>query len=96
MFKVGQKVVCVNDDPEAFVRGLFFDGLDGLRKGTLYTVRFCGMWGHPIIGEYLGVQVAEISRGLGGPFHHLRFQPLRETSIDVFTQLLVKVPETVE
>ncbi len=100
MFKVGQRVLCVNDDVHAFVpRGMVvFHSLHGLTKGFVYTVRFCGTFRIPIIGEYLGVRVREIIRapGIDVPYDHRRFQPLRKTSIDVFTQLLVKVPELVE
>jgi hypothetical protein len=87
MFRVGQKVICVNDVEYPHAYGL--PGMDGLTKGHVYTVREVGLssWvdGRP------AVRLAEIVRPHDDvPFWAHRFRPLveRKTDISVFKKLL--------
>lgn len=86
MFKVGQKVVCVDsiDNPH-------------LRKDDIYTVIGLG----EITAEITGVLLAETSHPGGCPFYVSRFRPVveRKTDISVLQALLVpgaKILETVQ
>lgn len=99
MFHIGQKVVCVNDRLNAFgnpKNNPMFD-LEGLTKGSIYTIRWCGYdpgWDIAI------VRIEEILRLKGTPWEDFpygapRFAPLKkkQTSIAVFQEMLVKTPE---
>src|ERR1700687_6044735 len=98
MFRVGQKVVCVDDmghgrySPFATCN---FD-LEGLRKGEVYTIRD--------IGRALGVDVVrleEIHRsyssfvGDENFYAGQRFRPIveRQTDISIFTKMLTDKPD---
>ncbi|SKA30877.1 CAP-Gly domain protein [Consotaella salsifontis] len=77
-FHVGQEVVCIDDK----FNHVSID--QGIRKGAVYTIRWLGMYRHYIDGEFLGVKLAGIDRGVdpGGygaddmPFAARRFRPL--------------------
>ncbi|WP_040677416.1 hypothetical protein [Rhizobium mesoamericanum] len=99
-FRVGQKVVCVDDavDRSDVPEGarIVGEGMDGLRKGAVYTVRdifFCPGWKEAVI------RLCEIKRF---PFNRVgkveyesgfapwRFRPVvdRKIDISIFTKLL--------
>jgi hypothetical protein len=88
-FFPGQKVVCINDDRAAgrpFTKNWKDNGLDGLKKGNIYTVKCVHI--HRLCSEPL-VQLVEIQpRGNG--FWHGRFKPLESKGMDVFYQILKK------
>ena len=97
MFHVGQLVVCVDDDEDAYVNPThrYYDGLSGLKKGVVYTIRWVGMPRHT---RYLCVRIEEIIRpvdfedGEETPYAAARFRPVVETSLDVFREMLAPVP----
>jgi hypothetical protein len=103
MFRIGQKVVCVDDGPidERYI-GFKME----IARGEIYTVRWVGPSPHP---DYLGVpavRLVGINRGFDHntpcndmPFSAHRFRPIveRKTDISIFTRLLVpgsKIRET--
>ena len=101
MFRVGQKVVCVDDG----LHGLFNPpgyiirpSLDGLAAGRVYTVRWLGnKFGRPT------VWLAEITRpidpdGIEAGYAVERFRPAvdRPTDINIFTEILDKAGKVVE
>lgn len=89
MFRVGQKVVCVDDNP---------NGDSGVfpKEGSIYTVSWCSEWYNPISSRALiCVRLAEINRpksrlGFVFPYRATRFRPVveRETDISVFQKML--------
>lgn len=89
-FRVGQKVVCVDDSPD-------FMGVSWLVKGAEYTidaVKFCenARISQSRTGSGLGVKVVEVATGQRDWFFAHRFRPLieRKTDITVFTEILRK------
>jgi hypothetical protein len=99
-FHVGQKVVCVDDSWE-HVPGES-DGLDGLKKGSIYTVRKAGLTGWDGRGPCLCI-VEIVRRHISpkcddAPYWERRFRPLveRETDISVFTAMLKPKLERVD
>jgi hypothetical protein len=101
-FYVGQKVVCVNSDPDA-VPG-FDRRLDGLTKNHVYTVRGVmnapKVWGqrYPHLADQIWVYLVEIEREICASvdievgFVHWRFRPVTDiSSLEVF---LNKTPIT--
>lgn len=106
-FRVGQKVVCVNDAPDSFVLpGIHYSeiaALDGLTKGKVYTVRNVvvrpadmspGIWLEEI---YRPPNLGDVLH-YGGecPFAAARFRPLVETDISIFQAMLVNLHREVE
>lgn len=80
-FFVEQKVICVDSSLQEPTLSL-----GGLRKGAVYTVRWVGMYSHPLIGEDLCVRVEEIFRskcpvlGLSDvPYLAARFRRVKTT-----------------
>ncbi len=86
-FRVGQKVVCVDDGPNA--NGL----IPSVRTGETFTVATID----PTIrfGAY-GVQLVErAARAPTYVFRADRFRAVHETNISIFTAMLDKTPERV-
>ncbi|MDX3929783.1 MAG: CAP-Gly domain protein [Shinella sp.] len=79
-FRVGQKVVCVDDR----FRNVSID--QGIRKGAIYTVRWVGHYRHYVDGDFYGIKLMELHRGNDDgpegygaadmPFRASRFRPL--------------------
>lgn len=98
-FHVGQRVVCVDDASRPGLLwsiGKAWGDLDGLRKGTIYTVR--GIELAPI--GVLTLKLREIVRksppgtgNLDAGFAAFRFRPVVETDISIFTAMLNPVPK---
>ena len=106
MFRVGQKVVCVDDSEPSSTHVVgydghhwqYFGGLDGLTKGAIYTVR-AFVQNH--INGGVSLCLAEIFRehtirsgidiGECG-YRASRFRPVveRKTDISIFTEILRK------
>ena len=102
MFRVGQKVVCVDDrDTPAYsstaIYRNFIGGMNGLQEGRVYTVRALGEW--PAAPGTTGVWLVEIIRPITShaaeefgepPYAAARFRPAieRKTDISVFTAML--------
>lgn len=93
MFYIGQHVLCVNDDVTAFGRpGVIYSGsLDGLTKGTVYTVR--GIVDVPLGSSTCphGLYIEEIIRKgdcfyAEAPFAAARFRPLKPLTTEQFTK----------
>lgn len=95
-FHIGQKVVCVN---AAQRRDSWGKLPESLVRGAIYTIRDVYESHLP---PAIGVRLEEIQ----GPFcpfwreeigfHAIRFRPVRETNIDVFTKMLEQQPAPVE
>jgi hypothetical protein len=96
MFYVGQKVVCVDADPQpSFQPWVATSELNGLKESGVYTVAR--------VGDYRGVPVlwlAEIRRPIrphlchhGEPgYNRKRFRPAVSTDISIFTAMLNPAP----
>jgi hypothetical protein len=100
-FHVGQKVVCVDDDPRSFLHagapGVRFSGdLNGLKKGAVYTVRAFGRY--PAYPDILCVWLEEIIRPTAffdePAYVAARFRPVveRKSDISIFTAMLNRAP----
>lgn len=100
-FHVGQKVVCV--DVSATLQGRvvrrrdgnlapIVGGLDGLRKGAVYTIDAIDPPSYPGACDENELVLAEINRGhcICRGFRASRFRPVheRKTDISVFTAML--------
>lgn len=91
MFRVNQKVVCVDDErTDAY-------GIKELRRGEVYTIRWHGMhsshWHQTAYCvRLLGVERVDdrTPENIDCPFLASRFRPLieRKTSIEIFTAML--------
>lgn len=101
MFHVGQHVVCVDDRVGVFdVPGVAYNderGLDGLRRGVVYTIRAVGDDGVPSLSKAT-VWLAEIqrppSKGWGETGYAAeRFRPVDETKLAIFKAMLVSPPK---
>jgi hypothetical protein len=79
-FRVGQKVVCVDDTPPSLGRALL------IKKGAIYTVTDSFEW----LGQE-GLLFAEIDPKGGVGWHAWRFRPIvsRKTDISALKALLV-------
>lgn len=90
MFRIGQKVVCVDDEE-------WSNHQRRIRAGEIYTIAAFGV--HPADGNeecaFL-VGVKRIFRGVDYPFGLYRFRPIveRKTDISVFTKMLT--PQGIE
>ena len=90
-FRVGQKVVCVDDSVSGRT------GLPtGLVKGAIYTVR--GFSWHPTVSPPYGVLIEEISFpdhrtsvGDEAGFHHARFRPVQERKTETGMAILREI-----
>ena len=89
-FYVGQKVACIN---ATFAR-VSID--QQIREGEIYTVREVLPWKNYVDGEYIGLRLAEIDRGVceeygdvDPPFHAKRFRPLVTDRLGSLRALLV-------
>lgn len=85
-FRVGQKVVCVDDRPTDAAGG------KELERGKIYTVRWCGVWGWPgVYKDEVCVRIEEVLRGadewnpscVDMPFGCHRFRPIVERKSDI-------------
>lgn len=91
--KPGDKIVCIN----AKFHNVAND--QGLREGTVYTVRWYGPQSHYIDGDYYGVQLDEIVRGEDPagycepdlPFNAARFRPVVSPKKHVVTKVEERV-----
>jgi hypothetical protein len=87
-FYVGQRIICIDDEAhQRYVpRGMRADdgGMDGLSKGSIYTVRDVGM-----LGEVIVCRLKEISRqrwyliGEEGWYAQARFRPVTDRKSEV-------------
>lgn len=103
-FKVGERVVCVDDDPDKYLNTKRFkvesNDMDGLVKGAIYTIRGVRYNDEACIGK-VSVFLQEIIRpidydGIECSFAAQRFRPLVETNIDIFQAMLVNPHREVE
>lgn len=86
-FRVGQRVVCVDDKPRLVAPVL-------VRRGHIYTVTdVFETW-----SGLVGVLLAEVDPGLLPGWHADRFRPIteRKTDISVFTEILNRAPNALE
>ena len=81
MFRVGQKVVCVDDAPWE-TTGLPVP----VRKKGIYTIQELSR-----IRSGLGVKLEEVDRRTYGYFRAARFRPVVTTDISIFEAMLAPV-----
>jgi hypothetical protein len=101
--KVGDKVVCVNDDPSAGPRipgVLYNNNSGGLTYGVIYTIRgisICQLHCCPLIFLSEIVRDGESFPEIGG-FWFERFEPVHNTSrqVEALKRLCLQSPEAVE
>lgn len=93
-FRVGQKVVCVDDDVNGrYTPWPFRGGIDGLKAGRVYTIRDVGLYCDVPCLWLCGITRA-MAKGWerhGEPgYNVLRFRPVveRKTDISIFTAML--------
>lgn len=95
-FRVGQKVVCVNDDVDAFIIPTVSYAdctLDGLTKGEIYTIKGV-IWCR--LHQHWSVTLEEIDRGINevvlesgakyreeGKYAAARFRPVQEQGMSI-------------
>lgn len=91
MFRVNQKVVCVDDERTDAT------GVKDVHRGEIYTIRWCGIHSTPWHPEEYCVRLLGIERvdswvpsNIDCPFRASRFRPIveRKTDISVFTAML--------
>jgi len=88
-FYVGQDVVCVdNGQPKSTTLP------SELVVGQVYKIRWIGIYNHYLDGEYVGVRLEGIDRGIcpiwgydDPPFRAERFRPLVKDPIALFRRL---------
>lgn len=90
-FYVGQKVACIRAtyNPEQRVSIPC-----ELTEGAIYTIRWVGMFNNYVDGDFLGVRLVEVERGVDPtygyddpPFRADRFRPLVKDPIALFRQI---------
>jgi len=91
MFHVGQRVKCINARQ---INARNFP--DGITEDLIYHIRGFGVCTDGSTGVYL----EEVFRSDGWgtiepPFFAWRFQPVKDTSIEIFRSLLSPIPEEV-
>ena len=97
-FRVGQKIVCVDDNknknPPPF--GFRWTGKISISKGNVYTIKSIGV--HPVIGSTC-VELIEVMKRSDTDYGYnvCRFRPLISQSDDIamFKALLAPTPELV-
>lgn len=97
-FRVGQKVVCVDDAPSDGRRStLPWDYR--IQRGQVYVVRWKGIYNCSYGDTIYGVRLDGIERspGLDTPYRSDRFRPLvtRKTSIEIFKRMLTPKTQSV-
>lgn len=80
VFYVGQDVVCVR---AAYEEGQRVAIASELVEGKVYRIRWLGIYSHYLDGDYLGIKVEGLERGIcpewgyvDQPFYANRFRPL--------------------
>jgi len=88
--RVGMRVVCVNARPIDV--GMFGFNASGLVEGTVYTIRWAGLF--PFVGElHSALRLSEYIRDdEDTPVGAIRFRPLDERRLDIFRAVLTKAP----
>ena len=87
-FYVGQDVVCVDDKFERVTIP------QGITEGQVYKLRWVGMFNSYVDGDYLGVRLEGVDRGIDPtygyddpPFAARRFRPLVSNPLEFLRQL---------
>ena len=87
-FYVGQDVVCVDDKFERVTIP------QGITEGQIYKPRWVGMFNSYVDGDYLGVRLEGVDRGIDPtygyddpPFAARRFRPLVSNPLEFLRQL---------
>lgn len=97
-FRIGEKVVCVNERQFKDSPGLW-DGR--LKRNAIYEIRWVGLFNNNFQGGRLSVRLVGLDRGGHGfndtPYCASRFRPLvtRTTDISIFTDMLIPHREKV-
>lgn len=87
MFEVGQKVVCVNNDPNVCPWGQIMD-LDGLTVGAIYTIREIFIFNYNLCVRLQEIYREHLGSEFEMPYLALRFRPLvddKQQLVDYFT-----------
>lgn len=91
-FYVGQDVVCVKATYDASQNTTI---TPELVEGQVYKIRWLGIYSHYLDGEYLGIKVEGIDRGIcphwgyvDQPFRASRFRPVVNDPLAVFRNMV--------
>lgn len=84
----GVEVICIDDK---------FNGVtipQGITEGQTYKIRWLGMFNSYVDGEFLGVKLEGVERGIDPtygyddpPYHARRFRPLVKDPIAIFKRI---------
>jgi hypothetical protein len=98
MFRIGQKVVCVDDSQTDYVgipESKWIKDLNGLTLGAVYTIRRIGyeeIWARDVLCLWLDEIIRPVDRGstYEPGYAATRFRPAvqRKTDISIFKKLL--------
>ena len=88
MFKIGQKVVCINDKNQ--VNSSIIGKLNPVKKDYIYTIRKIDSVGGLIFNEFIQGYYYD---GEEAGFNQSRFKPLQDTWVD---ELLCRLMSEVE
>lgn len=78
---VGDKVVCVDDQPNFYRTGYLGRWEAEITVGNIYTVAWIGQFDHSIIGPFIGVRLREVDRkDEDVPFWPDRFRRVVDTT----------------
>lgn len=94
MFRIGQKVVCVNEEPIAGQRGSKWDAK--LKAGAVYVIRWAGTYQNNVFGPSKCVRLQGIVRDYADgdtPYCASRFRPVVEKSTDTGMAILKEILE---
>ena len=93
MFRVGQRVICIDATP---YHGDWADGVDPLVEGAVFTISRSN-YPSPIFSGDVVISVRELTNPYG--YFASRFRPAveRKTNIDIFTKMLTdeRLPDLV-
>lgn len=94
-FKVGQKVVCINDDVDFYPMPTGQPEMHGLTKGEIYTIT--GIGPHRAIKDRICCTVAEITHPMrlnpASGYGVERFRPLQEKKDEYKSKWVIKLIE---
>jgi len=89
-FYVGQKVVCVDDNP---TDGWILSDFGKIESGAVYVVAWCGDWEFGLDGVLLSVLLIGIQREQGAPWGAYRFRALDELKAESRERYYKEHPE---
>lgn len=99
-FYVGQEVVCVKADYDPSQKTTIKPELE---VGKVYKIRWLGVYSHYLDGDYLGIRVDGMDRGIcpfwgydDVPFRASRFRPLVKDPLAIFKRIATDPDYTID